>query len=483
MTRPRLQSPDLLPLRSRLMLLISAGVLLFGGANLVIVGRLSYRALAREQEHRLAFVAGLLAERAEQPLLQDDRVELDKLVHQSRAIDPDLAYVLVTDPSGSIVAHTFEEKLPPWILAPQLRSVMRRPVVEFQAESWGRIREMAIPVLKGRLGMVRVGVREVDVRRPMVGLLSIVAGMVLVFLAVGLIAARWVARRVTAPLETIVSDLDGLELDGPPFRPGVETGDELQLLAEQVQEVTDRLQLLHRQERDRERELARIERLAALGTLTAGLGHELNNPLAGIKNAAQRLETRADDSARVHRYAALIGEAVRRMERLLGDMLSFSRTGALAVGPVEVCPAIESAVALATPRFKEAGAACSVVCPDGCPTARADVDLLVQAMVNLLINAADAVAAADRREIVVRSRSGAGRVTIEVRDSGPGIDAEMVEKVFNPFFTTKPPGRGTGLGLSAAWNAIREMGGTLELANPGEAGALFIMTLEEWTQT
>ncbi|HHQ48900.1 MAG TPA: hypothetical protein ENK19_08480, partial [Acidobacteria bacterium] len=117
--------PGLLPLRSRLMFLISLGVLVFGSVNLALVGRLSYRALAREQENRLSFVARLLAERVEQPLLHDDRVELDKLVRQCTDIDPSLAYVVVSDGSGSIVAHTFPDNPPSWVLAPALVSSRR----------------------------------------------------------------------------------------------------------------------------------------------------------------------------------------------------------------------------------------------------------------------------------------------------------------------------------------------------------------------
>ncbi|HHQ47487.1 MAG TPA: HAMP domain-containing histidine kinase [Acidobacteria bacterium] len=305
--------------------------------------------------------------------------------------------------------------------------------------------------------------------------------MVFVFLVVGLVAARWVARRVTAPLERIVSELEAFQLEGPPFRPGIDSGDEMEILAAQVEEVTDRLQRLYLQERERERDLARVERMAALGTLTAGLGHELNNPLAGIKNAAQRLDRHAADAVRVQRYAGLIEDAVRRMERLLGDMLRFSRSGAVNLGPVEVCSAVESAVALARPRMKEAEASCAISCPAGCPVARADADLLAQAVLNLLINAADAVAGSPVREIRVESRAEEGKVEIRVIDTGPGVSTEDAERIFNPFFTTKSPGRGTGLGLSGAWTAIREMGGSLALSNPGERGARFTITLEEWT--
>lgn len=474
--------PDVvLPLRVKLMLLISLGVFFFGALNLVIVVRFSYVALAHEQEHRLRFVAKLLAERVERPLLQDDRVSLDRLVRQSTATDPNLAYVLVADPTGSIVGRSFTSRIPSWLLAPELRRPLRKHrLVTFRAPDGRTVREVLEPVLHGKLGTVRVGVDEGEIRRPVIGLLSLLAGMVLGFLVIGLVAARAVAKRVTAPLERIVADLKTFELDGPAVRAEINTGDEMQVLAEQVEAVTDRLQRMYRKEMERTSELARVERLVALGTLTAGLGHELNNPLAGIKNAAQRLQSKGDDPERVRRYAALIEDAVRRMQRLLGDMLSLTRGGKIDIREVQVCAAVDSAVSLAAPRLKAAGGRCEVECSPEPPCAAADQDLLVQALLNLLLNAADAVTDREEKTVTVRCRTRGNDVLIEVEDTGPGVPGEIADQVFNPFFTTKDPGAGTGLGLSVAWTTIRDMGGDLVLESPPGGGARFVLLLPRW---
>ncbi len=483
MTRQRREDLPgvVLPLRVKLMLLISLGVFVFGALNLVIVVRFSYLALAHEQDHRLRFVARLLAERVEQPLLQDDRVSLDRLVHQTAETDPNLAYVLVADPSGSVVGNSFADRIPPWLLAPGLRMPQRRHrLITFRGPDGRTIREVLVPVLEGKLGTVRVGVDEGEIRRPVIRLLSILAAMVLGFLVIGLVAARAVAGRVTAPLERIVADLEHFELDGPPVRAEIRTGDEMEILAQQVRAVTDRLQRMYRSEMERKSELARVERLAALGTLTAGLGHELNNPLAGIKNAAQRLERKRNDPELVLRYATLIEDAVRRMQRLLRDMLSLARGEKMEIRGVQVCAAVESAVGLAAPRLSGVGARCDVECSPRPGRAAADQDLLIQAVLNLLLNAADAVADRESRRVTVRCREAGERILIEVDDTGPGVPAEIADQIFNPFFTTKGPGAGTGLGLSVAWTTIRDMGGDLVLESPPDGGARFVILLPRW---
>jgi len=470
-----------IPLRVKLMFLITVGVFVFGAINLVVVVRLGYLALAREQEHRLRFVTTLLAHRVERPLLQDDRVGLDRLVHQTTAADPNLAYILVADPTGSIVGHSFRGKIPSWLLAPQLRGPLRsHDLVNLQSPDGTTIRELLAPVLRGKLGTIRVGVNESEIRRPIIRLLSILAGMVLAFLVVGLVAARRVAERVTDPVVGIVSALERFELDGEPVRLHIETADEMQVLAEQVRAVTDRLQRMYRREMERSAELARVERLAALGTLTAGLGHELNNPLAGIKNAAQRLQAKSGDRERVERYARMIQEAVARMQRLLGDMLSLTRGGEVSRQEVPACAAVQSAVSLASPRLQAAGAQCRVECSPEPPNAVGDHDLLVHAVLNLLLNAADAVSGGEERRVTVRCGVEEDRIRLEVEDTGPGVPDSIAHQVFNPFFTTKGPGAGTGLGLSVAWTTIREMGGRLSLEQKPGRGARFVITLPRW---
>jgi two-component system NtrC family sensor kinase len=261
--------------------MLTFAVFAFGAVNLIVVGRLSYRALSIEQSRRLSFIAGLMARRVEDPIFHDERVALLALIRESVDFDPDLAYIVVTDAEGNTLAHTFGAEVPRWALSPELVSPDRESLVLFRSDRGTLYRELAAPVFGGSLGVVRVGLEETGVRSEVVTLLSILAAMVTILFASGIVATVWIARRITSPLTEIVNTLESFELDGGPVSLDVRTADEMEVLARDVCSMTDRLQHLHRAEQERERELARIERLAALGTLTAGLAHELNNPLAG----------------------------------------------------------------------------------------------------------------------------------------------------------------------------------------------------------
>jgi len=400
------------------------------------------------------------------------------------ALDPDLAYVVVSDPDGAVLAHTFGSKIPGWVFSPELVAADRSGQVLFQSEDDGRLfREQAEPVLDGRLGVVRVGLDESGIRTEVKSLLSVLAAMVTTFLVSGIAATIWISRRITKPLSSIIRAVETFDLGGHPVAIDVATGDELEVVADHVRAMTRRLQSLYRTERLRDRELARVERLASLGTLAAGLAHELNNPLAGIKSAAQRLPRLPAGSPRVAEYAAVIVEASRRMERVLKSMLDFSRPQEVNLEDTTIADCVSSAIELS--RAKVRRSCIGVELQPALPPIKADPDLLVQVLLNLLLNAADAVgvcegdAECDVPMIVISAESREDVALIRVRDSGPGVPEELREKVFDPFFTSKPAGRGTGLGLSTAWSLMMEMGGNLILEPPSESGgACFAVTVQ-----
>lgn len=467
-------------LRSKLTILISVGVLVFGSVNLIVVGRLAYQAVTEEQQKGLRFTASMLSERAETPLLLDDRVELDRLVRQSVSINRELAYVLIIDAKGEPIVHSFDAGVPPWLTGGALSGSDRPEMLQFSAPDGRQFVDVASRILEGRLGLVRVGVDLAGARTSVMKLLSMLAAMVLVLLIAGLVAARWVATWVTAPAERIATALDEFRLGGPPVVIDVKTGDELERLAGRVEAIMRRIELLHQNELGQQRELARVERLAAVGTLTAGLAHEINNPLAGIKQAAESLNSRPDDVARVRRYIPVILEAARRMERILGDLLSFARPARRELREVDPCDTLHLAARLAAPRIKQAGASIRLDCSGARLAVKADPDSLAQALLNLFLNAADAVSEAPERRIMARCRAEeSGDVTILVEDSGPGVAAEHRERIFEPFFTTKAPGKGTGLGLATAWTAVHQMGGVLRLEQR-DAGTCFAIVLPQW---
>jgi signal transduction histidine kinase len=235
-----------------------------------------------------------------------------------------------------------------------------------------------------------------------------------------------------------------------------------------------------REARDTEAEsqrlkLERVEHLAAVGEMAAGLAHEIRNPVAGVKAAVEVLAGRMphDDTRR-----QILRESISeldRVDRVIKDLLHYARPRPPHLVSADLNEIVRSARTLAEP---QAGAgSIELVCTfsDHPLRVRADADMIRQVIVNLLVNAMQAVSGASPKWIRVTTSAGPEGAAVSVRDSGPGVDASKADSVFKPFFTTK--GRGTGLGLSISRRIVEMHGGSLWLVNPGQPEAEFRFSL------
>jgi signal transduction histidine kinase len=220
-----------------------------------------------------------------------------------------------------------------------------------------------------------------------------------------------------------------------------------------------------------QKELIDRERMAALGELSASIAHEVRNPLGVIFNSVGSLRRILNPQGDAALLLDIIGEEADRLNRMVGDLLDYSRPVQPALQPVPLRPLFEEAIESAR---QQAGAgaenvAATVRVAEDAATVRADARLLRQALVNLFLNAYQAMPRAGRLD--VRSSRGAidGRPCAEivVQDSGGGIAADIVDKIFQPFFTTKATG--TGLGLAVVRRIVEGHGGTIDLGriSPG----------------
>ncbi|MGB5669892.1 MAG: ATP-binding protein [Sedimenticolaceae bacterium] len=224
-----------------------------------------------------------------------------------------------------------------------------------------------------------------------------------------------------------------------------------------------------------EAELAHNDRLASVGRLAAGVAHEIGNPITGIASLAQNLR-HEDDPEIMRQSIEDIIEQTRRVSDTLGTLKSFSR-GSLHLQQRETFAlreAVDQAVHLLQLTHEHDGIRFEASCPEGIMLTGNHQELS-QVLVHLLSNAADASQPGDRVDLL--ARAGAGEAIIEIMDQGQGIPDELHETIFEPFYTTKPTGQGTGLGLSLAYKIIEDHGGTLKIDSQAGLGTRVIVTL------
>jgi two-component system sensor histidine kinase HydH len=214
------------------------------------------------------------------------------------------------------------------------------------------------------------------------------------------------------------------------------------------------------------------KRWADLGHFSAVVAHEVKNPLTGIKGAAALIE-RESSTPQAQRMARAIQDEVTRLDHLVVQYLSFARPRPLQTAPVSVNDVIQKALAMQSMASAAGAVRIHHELQAGLPLVMGDAEQLYEALLNLVQNSAQAAA---NGEVWIRSRTSGSWIEVEVADSGPGIAAELLPKIFEPFVTTKP--KGSGLGLAVVRRIVEAHGGSIAAANRAEGGASFTIRLK-----
>ena len=275
----------------------------------------------------------------------------------------------------------------------------------------------------------------------------------------------------------------------PPTPAAASRIEELGRIIMAYSEVTERLQHSHEQLNEtvlalrlelneKNRLLERKNRLAALGEMAAGMAHEIRNPLGGIQLYASMLARDVAEKPDSLTTVKKISAGVKRLEALVSQVLQFSREITASAQPMDLSATVAEAAELASVQMEKHGASCHVEGPASLPVS-ADPLLIGQAVLNLLLNAAEAMGEAGVCGGAVRvtfaaaakDDDGARQFRLAVEDTGPGIPPDAMDKIFNPFFTTKDTG--TGLGLAIVHRMVEAHDGTIVVTNVEGGGARF----------
>jgi two-component system, NtrC family, sensor histidine kinase HydH len=253
------------------------------------------------------------------------------------------------------------------------------------------------------------------------------------------------------------------------FLVGTVTG----VLADRGMRQRRELAALNRELQDSFEQIKRADRLSAIGQLSASLAHEIRNPLASIDGATNLIESEQTPQETRTASLAIIRKEVQRLNRLLTNLLDFARPRKPEFQAVHADRLIDAIIALAGHSAQQKGIILrkDVLASD--PAFECDPEQMKQVILNLTINAVQAMMGAG--EIVLAARQHDTSVVISVRDQGPGINDEDLDKIFNPFYTTKDAG--TGLGLSVVYQIVNQHGGVVMADRNPEGGMTFSLTI------
>lgn len=230
------------------------------------------------------------------------------------------------------------------------------------------------------------------------------------------------------------------------------------------------------QDRRLEEQLRHTEKMVALGELVAGVAHEINNPLTGISAFAQLL---LEDPLEAEQLESvqLIKQESDRAKRVINDLLLFARKAEPGAGPVDINGILEQTVRLRAYPLRNANVQVRLALDPSAPTVTGDASKLQQVFLNVIGNAEFAMRDRTERTLTLSTARDGDRVVITARDTGEGMTADVQRRIFEPFFSTKPAGTGTGLGLSVSYGIISAHGGSITVASEPDVGTLVTLVL------
>jgi len=449
-------------LKTKFVVTIVTVVILFGTINTYLIREITIESLGDELQRRGQFIAQSLAEHIINSLLHEDYLTMQNLVDEIKALDKDVVYAFILNNRAQIIAHNFDQNYPGDLIQANLIVDGQKVSVKLISNKTNQevYRDIAVPILDGELGTVRIGLKEKSITRQINRATFVFTLMVILFLVGGIGGAFVFSNLITKPISKIVRGFEQLNLDVPPKPVRVKTHDEIEYLANKFNQMAFRLQTTHQDLLKAQEKLAHTEKLASIGTLSAGLAHEINNPLSGLKSCLNRIKKRPDQKE-INKYSDLMTNALEKIERVVQDLLHFSRKGSNQMLPVSINDIIQTSFPLIKHQLTKQSIKLIKGFAENIDRILGDPYQLEQVILNLILNAIDAMP--NGGELTIKTAQNNDKIFISITDTGSGITAEHLKQIFDPFFTTKDPGKGTGLGLPISHSFIKAHGGDISV--------------------
>ncbi len=470
-------------------------VVVFGSINIYFIRNSVYETFETELLKHGTSIAKMVADMATQPLLYDNVTSLNELVSNVKQTDKDIAYILILDGKNNVVAHTFYRAIPKKLIGANVlkpgeaRSII---LIENNNNPDDIVQDIAVPILSMNIGTVRVGFFEEGYQKEVRETTMIFFWMIVIFLVIGIGGAFVFSYIITQPIKTISTTASGFDLESLNvdrvnkiqfqnkfvlrLKRILRANDELDTLIFTFNEMLRRLTIAYKELQSAQESLLQSKKMASVGTIAAGLAHEINNPIAGLRNSLRMISEKPERYLSNQEYISMMKEAIDKIEKVVNGVLDFSRKHDFVKTEVDIRLVVEEVLMLAAFHLEQSSVSVIKKFPENIPPIMGSANHLEHVILNIVLNSIDAIRERKGSEpeiagqIIFNIRVNKDELFLEISDNGIGIEPEMLSNIFDPFFTMKKIRHGTGLGLSISYNIIKEHGGDIIAKNRNEGG-------------
>ncbi|MBI5779015.1 MAG: HAMP domain-containing protein [Planctomycetes bacterium] len=450
-------------------------IILLGLAVLLVITVIYRQELSAELRHKGFSTGRLLSLNLIDPIMTNNIVNLHQIIQDVKEADKDVAYIFVVNPGGSeVLAHTFDKGFPMDLLKSGFLTPQQDSSIKILDTKEGVIHDIATPILGGTIGTVHIGVSESSIRSVLNKSTLTLSLITLGVLSLGLFVFYFLVNQAVRPIREMTSAAKAIGEGDLTVKVEVTTSDEIGILAETLNQMSDKLFQAYEDLKSAKTQLDRANRLASLGQFTAGIAHEVNNPLGGmLLTARQLLRDPALNSAEREQLEIIL-RGLMRVESIVKQLLTISDHRPFAPVPASLSELIRESLLLFQHRLDEQSIKVNNELAGRDEEIMAEPVQLQQVFTNVIKNAIDAMPYGGK--LTIGSITDNKSIHIRIHDTGKGMDERTMHHIFEPFFTTKEAGKGQGLGLSVSYSIIQRHKGDIKITScPNEGTAVTII--------
>lgn len=473
-----------LGLRSKFILITTVAIIL-------LMGVIGYMAVQREKSVLYTEVKRqglLLGETLAIPIINDLIYERLGLVEEGGLLDNyimeifnrrdiDLLYIAILDEEGRVISHNNITEYGKVYSDPLTVKALQAndTITQHFSHNGHNTLDFGIPLSIGkkRWGTLKFGISLEKAEREILAIIKKIIILTLFLIIIGFGVILLLSKRFISPITELAATMEKTGGDYLDVKVDVKGYDELAVLGERFNSMIERIKQANEELKKTHEKLVQSEKLASVGILAAGIAHEINNPLGGIFNCLQMLKLNGNNPELRGKYLNLIKEGLDRIESTVSKLLWVSQKEYHKPVSMNVKDSINGVYTFVEYKLKKGRIQFVNEVEDGLFIIFDPHDFH-QVILNLFINAIHAMK--DEGCLTVRGYRDDSKIKVEIIDTGEGISQENLGRIFAPFFTTKPPGEGTGLGLWMCYNIIKNYNGEIYAESEVGKGTKFTLT-------